>query len=147
MAGGGHVDCFGVGSVEWLRFMAATKLAYDTLGSVAPPWALNGAPGPHEVQAAPFVPATPSHNGAQRNEPGDVHEHPTASGYPAHSIAALQADLNALGASPALIVDGGFGPKTAAALMAFQITHGLQGDGLIGPLSWTALDAAVAALP
>ena len=69
------------------------------------------------------------------------------SGYPAHSIAALQADLNALGALPALIVDGGFGPKTEAALMAFQITHGLQGDGLIGPLSWAALDAAVAALP
>ena len=147
LAGGSHVDCFGVGSVEWLRFMAEVKLAYDTLGSVAPPWALIGSPGPHEVAPAPFVPVESSHGRAARNEPGDVHEHPTASGYPAHSIAALQADLNALGASPALIVDGGFGPKTAAALRSFQVTHGLQGDGLIGPLSWAALDAAVVALP
>ena len=148
IGGGGHVDICGVGDALWQRCVTATQNAYAALKAQGlPVWALNGAPGPHEVQAAPFVPATPSHNGAQRNEPGDVHEHPTASGYPAHSIAALQADLNALGASPALIVDGGFGPKTAAALMAFQITHGLQGDGMIGPLSWAALDAAVAALP
>ena len=147
IAGGGHVDCFAVGGVDWLRFIAAVRLAYDAFGPSVPPWALIGSPGPHEVQAAPFVPQEPSHGGAQRNEPEDVHAHPTASRYPAYSVAALQADLNALGAAPALLVDGAFGPATERTLRAFQATHGLASDGIIGPLSWAALDAAVAALP
>lgn len=45
---------------------------------------------------------------------------------------------------PAGVVDGIFGPKTEAALKAFQRSARLRVDGLCGPNSWGALDALVA---
>jgi len=44
-----------------------------------------------------------------------------------------------------LSVDGFAGPLTRNALAAFQSKHGLYVDGLIGPKTWAALDAATAA--
>jgi peptidoglycan hydrolase-like protein with peptidoglycan-binding domain len=38
--------------------------------------------------------------------------------------------------------DGDFGPKTDAALRAFQQANGLKVDGICGPKTWTALVAA-----
>lgn len=145
-AGGGHVDCSPVGSPVWITFIGYVKEAFDAFGDgPLPPFALHGAPGPHEVSAAPFVPVEPSHGGAARNQPGDIINHPTNSGYAAHSIAALQADLNDLGAQPPLAVDGGFGPVTERALRAFQATTpGLVQDGMIGPATWAAISAALA---
>lgn len=145
LGGGGHTDICGVGDATWQRCLTATQNAYAALKPLQSrlTWALHGLPSPAEVVAAPFVPATPSHGGASRNEPGDIIRHPTASGYAAHSIAALQADLNTLGAFPPLAVDGGMGPLTERALSHFQATYGIGVDGKIGPETWAALSTAV----
>jgi hypothetical protein len=38
-----------------------------------------------------------------------------------------------------VVVDGGFGPKTLAAVKAFQVQHGLTPDGMLGSATWSAL--------
>lgn len=55
-----------------------------------------------------------------------------------------QTDLNAVGcwAGP---VDGTLGPRTEAAIIAFQTAKGLEADGLLGPITKAALEESVAA--
>lgn len=142
-AGGGHVDCSAIGSDTWLKLVAYTKEAFDAFGDdPLPPFALHGAPGPHQVELPPAVAPEASHGGAPRAQPNDTHEHATASSYPRHSLAAMQFDLNAVGVSPRIEVDGLWGDETRAALVAFQRSHGLAPDGQIGPLTWAAIDKA-----
>lgn len=39
-------------------------------------------------------------------------------------------------------LDGSFGPATKSAVIAFQRSHGLGGDGIVGPKTWAALTTA-----
>lgn len=65
-------------------------------------------------------------------------------GYPAGGcVAQLQADLKVI-QDPALVVDGTFGPQTNSAVTAFQAAHGLDQDGMVGPATKAALEAALA---
>lgn len=52
-------------------------------------------------------------------------------------LIALHYDLSPYGA------DGKFGAKTETAVKAFQKDSGLTADGIVGPKTWDALDAAV----
>lgn len=46
-----------------------------------------------------------------------------------------------------VVADGNFGPKTEAAVRAFQRDHGLVPDGIVGPKTWAALDGVTEAIP
>lgn len=52
----------------------------------------------------------------------------------------LQQRLNANGAHPQLSIDGVFGPDTEYAVKQFQSAHGLVVDGIVGDISWAALE-------
>jgi peptidoglycan hydrolase-like protein with peptidoglycan-binding domain len=55
----------------------------------------------------------------------------------------VQTNLNILGATPPLVVDGKIGPKSVAAIKAFQASHGLAADGIAGPKTKTAIWLAI----
>ncbi|HMV65207.1 MAG TPA: peptidoglycan-binding protein [Myxococcota bacterium] len=55
-------------------------------------------------------------------------------------VSALQSLLNAHGAN--LSVDGDFGPRTHAAVVSFQQSHGLAPDGVAGPATAAALNGS-----
>lgn len=59
------------------------------------------------------------------------------------AVATLQNDLDQLGYN--LSQDGQFGPLTRAAVVNFQGRHGLVTDGIVGPLTWAAINAALPA--
>ncbi len=56
----------------------------------------------------------------------------------------VQTVLNMMTPTPGLQVDGSFGPKTIAAVKAFQTSKGLVADGKIGPMTRAALEAFAA---
>jgi putative chitinase len=75
---------------------------------------------------------------------GDLTED-TATGDPDDNIKWLQGALNTLGADPQLEVDGHLGPATAAAVMAFQASAGLNSDGIAGPVTVAAIKLRLSA--
>ena len=62
---------------------------------------------------------------------------PVQLGERSNAVAAVQQRLAAN--DRCLTVDGEFGPRTRAALMAFQCDHGLTPDGVVGKGTWGKL--------
>jgi lysozyme len=63
------------------------------------------------------------------------------------TILGVQQALNYLGADPKLKEDGVLGPKTTAAIIAFQQRVGLVPDGVVGPKTRAAIEVAIARHP
>jgi len=144
-AGGGHVDCSGIGSPTWLAFVGYVKEAFDAFDDgPLPAFALHGAPAPHAVELPPDVAPEPSHGGAPRVGPGDVVAHATASGWPLASIGDWQWRLAKAGANPALKADDSEGAATRAAIGVFQKAVGLPVTNDVNAATWARLEAMTA---
>ena len=93
----------------------------------------------------------PPTTSVQRRDEAGVEESPSQpllrQGSVGPSVTEAQAKLNRAGAQPPLAEDGIFGPKTRAAVVAFQGSRGLSADGIVGPRTRTALDAGNAVPP
>jgi peptidoglycan hydrolase-like protein with peptidoglycan-binding domain len=65
-----------------------------------------------------------------------------AGGRPTLRRGAMGDQVKAVQAKVGVGADGFFGPKTEAAVRAFQRAHDLVPDGIVGPKTWRALDGA-----
>jgi hypothetical protein len=103
-------ETYGARGVSWWDWQEATPSAWTALSR--PAGVLHGYV-PYKVMAA-----------IKKGASGDLvvwaQEHLIAAGYP-------------------LSVDGGYGRTMRAAVLAFQLAHGLTTDGIIGPETWAAL--------
>ncbi|WP_085979106.1 peptidoglycan-binding domain-containing protein [Roseiflexus castenholzii] len=93
--------------------------------------------------APPVAPLTAFHRITIQTQRSPQSSRPTLRQGSSHAedITFLQERLNSDGATPALEVDGIFGPLTDAATREFQRRHGLIVDGIVGPQTWGALNA------
>uniref|UniRef100_UPI002ED19300 peptidoglycan-binding domain-containing protein n=1 Tax=Streptomyces cellulosae TaxID=1968 RepID=UPI002ED19300 len=94
---------------------------------------------PSQPASADPVPAD-----AGRADPADGKSRPPAEevlqlGSHGSSVTWAQTDLNHHGYK--VTIDSHFGPKTQAAVKAFQAAKGLTADGVVGPKTWAALKA------
>lgn len=122
-AGGGHYDITTNPSI-WAAFVAMVQEAY--LQPMPASWGLNSPTAAVPTAPAGWVPnVDPRHDLA----PG--------------SMEWVQAALNRLGIPVSLLsVDGMEGIATKHAIVKFQLAHALRVDGVAGPLTVAALEAA-----
>jgi murein L,D-transpeptidase YcbB/YkuD len=116
----------------------AAVLATGTAAAIAVPAAATPAASATPVaSAAPLSSAVP----AQALQPWPVLRQGQNNSWPKVTVRSLQYLLNARGAK--LAVDGAFGQKTKAAVVAFQRAHHLTADGVVRAATWRALVVTV----
>lgn len=99
--------------------------------------------GAQRVQRDPEPNAPPeSPVEAVASAPGGGNRPMIRRGSQGQAVMDAQELLNQHGAMPPLVVDGIFGPLTHQATVTFQNTSGLDPDGIIGPLTWGALESS-----
>jgi murein L,D-transpeptidase YcbB/YkuD len=125
--------------------MKAAKCALAGAGaaSVALAVGITGAAATPAVSATPGVsaPLVSDAVTAQALQPWPVLREGRNALWPPVTVRSLQYLLDARGAR--LAVDGLFGPKTKAAVVTFQRSHGLAADGVVGAATWRALIVTV----
>ena len=121
--------------------VTAAVLATGTAAAIAVPAAAAPATAA-SVTARPAASATLLASvPAQALQPWPVLQQGPNSSWPKVTVRSLQYLLNAHGAK--LTVDGAFGPKTKAAVVAFQRAHHLTADGVVRAATWRALVVTV----
>lgn len=100
--------------------------------------AIEAAIGPIGQIPAPAPPTTPA-----RGPPATTGPRTIAYGSRGTDVEHAQDRLNAHGAEPPLAVDAIFGPLTRQATLAYQRSHGLVVDGIIGQRTWASLEGPV----
>jgi murein L,D-transpeptidase YcbB/YkuD len=109
----------------------AVVLAAGTAGMSAPPAAASAS-----SLAVPATGVSPAATAATL-QAWPVLQEGSNSAWPRVTVRSLQYLLNAHGAK--LTVDGIFGPKTKAAVVAFQRANGLTGSGVVQAPTWRSL--------
>jgi peptidoglycan hydrolase-like protein with peptidoglycan-binding domain/tetratricopeptide (TPR) repeat protein len=126
------------------RTAAWRALAISVLALAFPATAV-AATGPAEPAAsAPIRASSASPRAANSSEGRPVLT--LGSGYGARSgsptVRVLQRAL-VVGGYPPGRLDGLYGPRTRRAVLAFQASHGLHEDGVVGPRTWAALSEPI----
>ncbi|WAH35063.1 GH25 family lysozyme [Alicyclobacillus dauci] len=106
---------------------------------------VNGIPGKVDMSYAPSVDALRGNYTEGDMQPMSnptVQLNSTGS-----AVAQLQKDLIQLGYTVVGSADGAFGPHTLQGVEQFQKDHGLTQDGVVGPATWAALNAALQPKP
>ena len=131
--------------IQLKTFVTQWLLAISVLALGFPATALAAGTGP----AQPTTSAATQASGAPARAAGARLGHSAlalGSGYSSASgsplVRVLQRDLR-VGGYPPGAIDGLFGPRTRHAVVAFQVAHGLQVDGVVGRRTWAALSQPV----
>jgi peptidoglycan hydrolase-like protein with peptidoglycan-binding domain len=119
-----------VGLALATALLAAPAVAQAPASPAAP-----AAPAP--AAAPPTTTASPS---AAPAKPAHTHAGKASAATHTQRVERLQTALNSNGAT--LTVDGKMGPKTSAALMAFQKAHGLKATGHVDKETIAALKSS-----
>lgn len=85
----------------------------------------------------PMPPAVLAEEGYFPNPPVPAQPPTLMQGSTGDDVELLQMRLNKVGQN--VLVDGQFGPRTDAAVKAFQTSRNLTPDGVVGPETWAAL--------
>lgn len=132
------------------KYLASQPLTSDEADIVRRAWAYSGKPpqGPNNIILATTAstPGTPTPGGSNNGKspvvtPAPATWHPPATqkyGSVGDLVRQIQVALKAYGFDPGP-ADGHYGPRTLAAVKAFQRSRHLTPDGIVGPLTWKAL--------
>lgn len=88
-------------------------------------------PGPYLTGKLPYIADEVNKRLVKQSAPEGVNMRQICYGSKNAAVRVWQAILN-------ISVDGIFGPNTRNATIDFQTKHGLDPDGIVGPLTWTA---------
>jgi peptidoglycan hydrolase-like protein with peptidoglycan-binding domain len=135
-------------SVEELETLnpGLAKLLQSTVGEALKDKLVAVPVGASDVSGAPPQGITPQSGAGAYGTPSPALDQIRSGAATMHrgmggpSVMDVQRMLNAQGANPPLAVDGKFGPKTEAALKAFQSANGVQQTGVLGQQTLSRFD-------